>query len=178
MCILETGLELISSLYIIQFWVSFFGDFGGHCFAEFQQKVTIVGLCIKVKTCSRLHKSIKNNHFDWNKTYFTKKAHKKECIKCKITEKYSVRWFWNDRYDTSWGPLFFSNLTYVNFWILASKIKNKKHMSPKFCGQYRKTHITCPYHFSLPSVSCLRCQTVFKSSLSDPSACHAYQVIS
>ena len=33
-----------------------------------------------------------------------------------------------------------SYLTYVNFGILGSKNK-KKHMSPTFCGKYRKTHI-------------------------------------
>ena len=55
-----------------------------------------------------------------------------------------------------WGPpflnlmsAFFSNLTYANFEILASKIKNNKHMSPKFRGENGKTHITCLYHFSL-----------------------------
>ena len=46
-----------------------------------------------------------------------------------------------------------SNLTYVNFGILGSKIKNKKHMSPKFSGKYRKTHVLYFYHFSLPSMS-------------------------
>ena len=41
----------------------------------------------------------------------------------------------------------------MNFGILGSKIKIKKHMSPKLCGKYRKTHILYFYYFSLPAMS-------------------------
>ena len=53
-----------------------FGDFGGSRFAEFQQRVKIVGLYIKLKTCSRSQKIIQNIYFGCNKIYFTKKANK------------------------------------------------------------------------------------------------------
>ena len=56
---------------------------------------------------------------------------------------------------------FFSNLAYVTFRILASKIKNKKDMSAEFRRKYRKTHIKCLYHFSLPSVPWLRCAQLY-----------------
>ena len=104
MCILEIGPELISSLQnsILSF---VFGDFGGPRFAEFQQRVKIVGVYIKLETCSRLQKIIQNNYFDRSKIYFTKSQQK-------------IR------------------------------------------GKYKKTRITCLYHFPLPSVSCLRCQAV------------------
>ena len=61
MCVLEIVPELISNLYnsILNF---VFGDFGGLRFAEFQQRVRIVGLYIKVKTCSRSQKIIQNNY--------------------------------------------------------------------------------------------------------------------
>ena len=41
-----------------------FGDFRGPRFAEFQQRVKIVGLYIKLKTCSRSQKIIQNNFLD------------------------------------------------------------------------------------------------------------------
>ena len=37
---------------------------GGGRFAEFQHKVKIVGLYIKLKTCSRSQQIIQNNYFD------------------------------------------------------------------------------------------------------------------
>ena len=46
-----------------------FGDFweggggGGGRFAEFQQRVKIIGLYIKLKTCSRSQRIIENNYF-------------------------------------------------------------------------------------------------------------------
>ena len=70
MCVLEIIPELISSLQnsILSF---IFGEFEGSRFAEFQKEVKIVGLYIKLKTCSRLQKIVQNNYFDWNKIYFT-----------------------------------------------------------------------------------------------------------
>ena len=49
---------------------------GGAGFAEFQQRVKILGLYIKLKTCSRSRKMIQKDYFDLNKIYFTKKAQK------------------------------------------------------------------------------------------------------
>ena len=57
----------------------YFWRFQGPCIAEFQQRVKIVGLYIRLKTSSRSQRIIQNNYFDWNKMYFTKKA-KKKCI--------------------------------------------------------------------------------------------------
>ena len=42
----------------------YFGRFLGPPFAEFQQRVKIVGLYVKLKTCSRSQKIIQNNYFD------------------------------------------------------------------------------------------------------------------
>ena len=40
------------------------GGGGGGRFAEFQQKVKIVGIYVKLTTCSRSQKIIQNNYFD------------------------------------------------------------------------------------------------------------------
>ena len=73
MCIPGIGPELISSLQnsILSFIFGEFGGGGGARFAEFQKGVKILGLYIKLKTCSRLQKIIQNNYFDWNKIHFT-----------------------------------------------------------------------------------------------------------
>ena len=41
-----------------------FGDFRGPGFAKLQQRVIIVLLYMKLKTCSRSQKMIQNNYFD------------------------------------------------------------------------------------------------------------------
>ena len=71
-CILEIDPELISSLQN-SILSSIFGEFWGPRFAEFQKGVKIVGLYIKLKTCSRSQKIVHNYYFEWNKNYFTKK---------------------------------------------------------------------------------------------------------
>ena len=78
------------------------GGGGGACFSEFQKGVKIVGLYIKHKTSSRWQKIAQNNN---------------------IANYIAV-----PKLDVS----FFPNLTHVNFGILSSQIKNKKHVSPEF----------------------------------------------
>ena len=47
----------------------------------------------------KITKKIQNNYLDWNKIYFTKKAHK-NALNDKKHKKDSVRWFWNDMFYT------------------------------------------------------------------------------
>ena len=64
------NLRYLEFIFEFNFW-RFRGE-GAFC--SVPQRVDIIGLYIKLKTYSRLQKIIiQNNHFDWNKIYFTKK---------------------------------------------------------------------------------------------------------
>ena len=61
------------------FEFSIVGDFGGPRFAEFQQRVKIVGLYVKLKTCSRSQKIIQNNYL--TEVRFISPKSQQKCIK-------------------------------------------------------------------------------------------------